>query len=208
MRGWPANWGFGRSTVVSSRSLTWTGTRWASKTTSRAQPAGFGSHMLESIRGKAPRLPHPAAEAAGSVGPASTGGTLLGLLMLLAKQTYDACSLKSPERSCTPPSSSLHWSISPYAQMGASRAGLDMGIPLGWTERVNTSPGTLWRPQKVQLHPDAREDLCSSLWRIISPCTSTQVLPNPWGPASFWTSQISSLPTFLRYVKNIYFPGF
>lgn len=59
--------------------------------------------MLESISGKAPHPPHPAcAEAAGSVGPASTGGTLLGLLMLLARQTWGACLPSSRERSCNP----------------------------------------------------------------------------------------------------------
>lgn len=157
--GWPASWGFGRSTKVSLASSSQTGMCWASKTASWAQLAGFGSNTTKSISGKAPHPPHPAcAKAAGGVGAASLGaGTaepISGPLMLLGRQAWGTCwpSGREQGKELQHPGSSLHRSTCLYVNMLASRAGLDLRVPLGLTGSVNISPGTLRGPQNVRLH--------------------------------------------------------
>lgn len=191
--------------------------RWASKTTSWAQPDGFWSNTVKSISGKAPHPPHPAyAKAAGGVGAASAGagagGLISGLLMLLARQAWGTCWPSSREqgKELQPPGSRLHRSMCPYVNTAASRAGLDLRVPLGLTDSVNISPGMLWRPQKVRLHLEAWGGL---LQQTVSETSGHPALlpvySQPMGTGIFFNiTNFISLPTVWRSVKNIYFPGF
>lgn len=118
----------------------------------------------------------------------------------------------SRERSCSPPTpgSRLHRSMCPYVNTAASRAGLDLRVPLGLTDGVNISPGTLRRPQKARLHLEAQGGLLQQT--VSETSRRLALLPvysQPVGTGIFFNiTDFISFPTVWRSVKNIYFPGF